>query len=252
MASCVSIGPGGANRVRAGEAAPRVRAARLHQEAAVRRLFRAAGATYTGPVLIVAFKRERRLELWGYSAQRRRYVEIVSYPVLGTSGTLGPKRRAWDHQIPEGFYRVTALNPSSLYHLSLRLDYPNASDRVLGYRSDPGDDIYIHGDRVSDGCIPIGDRAIEQLYLAVLDSRAAGHQVPVEIFPCRFSDPGCRALLRSEEHERPELTAFWTNLEAGFDVLVRSGTPAVVSVGGSGRYIYLDGVSHARVAGRSR
>ncbi|HUK13277.1 MAG TPA: hypothetical protein VLW17_08235, partial [Thermoanaerobaculaceae bacterium] len=154
---------------------PRVAAARRRQAAELGRLFRAARVAYPAPLFVMAFKRERTLELWGFSASRRRYIRIAAYPILAASGDLGPKRRAWDHQVPEGFYHLVRLNPESLYHLSLQVDYPNRSDRLLGDREDPGSDIYVHGDRVSDGCLPIGDHAIEQLYLAVLDSRAAGH-----------------------------------------------------------------------------
>lgn len=235
--ACVSTGPGPpAPRLEAEQ--PRVRAARQQQEGALRRLFAKARVEPPGRLLIVVYKAERELELWGFSLRRGRFVPVAAYPMLATSGTLGPKRRRWDHQIPEGFYRVAALNPVSLYHLSLRLDYPNRSDRVLGDHRNPGDDIYIHGDHVSDGCIAIGDRAIEQLYLAVLDSRAAGREVPVEIFPCRFSDPDCRARLRREADGRPALAAFWDNLADGFALLERSGRPPRVSVAASGRYVF--------------
>jgi len=186
----------------------------------------------------VAFKRERTLELLGFSPRAGRYVPIASFPFTGSSGDLGPKRRSWDHQIPEGFYRISAVNPASLYHLSLEIDYPNASDRALGDSRDPGSEIFIHGDAVSDGCIPIGDRAIEQLFLAVLDSRSAGHEVPVAVFPCRFERPECRAALRRQEARRPALAAFWSNLERGYEILVRSGAPPGVSVDSRGRYAF--------------
>jgi murein L,D-transpeptidase YafK len=245
-AACVSTAPHPGGGPAPQNQFARVRSARLRQAVALRRLFRHAGVAYPPRLLLVAYKRERLLELWGYSAKRRRYVEVKSYRFLGTSGHLGPKRRAWDHQIPEGFYRVSALNPLSLYHLSLKLDYPNASDRILGDRGDPGGDIFIHGDRVSDGCIPIGDPAIEQLYLAVLDSRAAGFEVPVDIFPCRFSDPACRSVLRREERSRERLAAFWAKLEEGYALLERSGAAPVVEVGRSGQYVFAGDVREAR------
>jgi murein L,D-transpeptidase YafK len=226
--------------------------ARRRQNAALRGLFRAAGVAYPARLLIVAYKQERRLKLWAFSPRRRRYVEVVSYRFLATSGGLGPKRRAWDHQIPEGFYRVVALNPASLYHLSLKLDYPNASDRALGDRRDPGGDIFIHGDSVSDGCIPIGDRAIEQLYIAVLDSWAMGYPVPVDVFPCRFSEESCRALLHRDAEGRPALAAFWSNLAAGFEAFERSGLPPKVSVAASGRYLYSQRAATQAVRSRWR
>jgi murein L,D-transpeptidase YafK len=246
-AACVSLSSHRGGGVVPQAENARVRSARRHQAAALSRMFHAAHVAYPGRLLIVAFKHERRLELWGFSQRRGRYVEVAAYPFLGSSGALGPKRRSWDHQIPEGFYEITVLNPASLYHLSLKVDYPNASDRVLGDRRGPGSDIFIHGDSVSDGCIPIGDRAIEQLYLAVLDSRAMGYRVPVDIFPCRFSDTSCRALLRREEDARPELAAFWDDLAEGFDLFERSGVPPRVAVAASGRYLFAG--SHRGVAG---
>ncbi len=239
-AACVSTRPEPEpSRVQAGFS--RVEAARQRQAAALRRLFARARVDAPGQLVIVVYKAERRLELLGFSRRSGRYVPVATYPMLATSGVLGPKRRSWDHQIPEGFYRVAALNPVSLYHLSLLVDYPNRSDRLLGDRRDPGDDIFIHGDHVSDGCIAIGDSAIEQVYLAVLESRAQGHDVPVEILPCRFTDSSCRALLRREAEGKPELAAFWSNLAAGFEQFERSGTPPRVSVTASGRYVFSQG-----------
>ena len=220
------------------EEPPRVAAARSRQAPALAGIFRADGAEYPAPLAIVAFKLERALEVRAWSRRSRRDVTAASFPILGASGSLGPKRRAWDHQVPEGFYRVTALNPASLYHLSLRIDYPNASDRALGDPGDPGGEIFIHGDAVSDGCIAIGDRAVERLFLAVLDSRKAGHEVPVAIFPCRFERRECREALRAEERRRPQLAAFWANLAAGYRALAASGAPPAVRVGRSGRYAF--------------
>ncbi len=215
-----------------------MRAARELRGTKIAQMFRAAGVPYPGRLLIVAFKHERRLELWGVSVRAGRYVRVASYPFRGSSGELGPKRRSWDHQIPEGYYRVAGLNPASLYHLSLEIDYPNPSDRILGDARDPGSDIFIHGGDASDGCIPIGDGPIEELYLAVLDSRAAGFDVPVEIFPCRFSDRECRALLERDARGRPALAAFWANLAEGYDRFAASGTAPAVSVERSGRYAF--------------
>lgn len=86
------------------------------------------------------------------------------------SGTSGPKLQEGDRQIPEGFYRTVALNPNSAYYLSIKINYPNAQDKIrsqaLGI-SDFGSDIYIHGKDASIGCIAIGDDAIEQLFYVV-------------------------------------------------------------------------------------
>jgi len=40
-----------------------------------------------------------------------------------------PKLKEGDQQVPEGIYRIESLNPNSLYHLALRVNYPNQEDR---------------------------------------------------------------------------------------------------------------------------
>jgi murein L,D-transpeptidase YafK len=92
--------------------------------------------------------------------------------VLAASGGPGPKLREGDLQVPEGVYRLTAFNPNSSYHLSLRVDYPNADDRAIAKaegRTNLGGDIYIHGKAVSIGCLALGDAGIEELYVLVAD-----------------------------------------------------------------------------------
>lgn len=119
-------------------------------------------------VALLAFKKERRVEVWAGSDGAWRLVR--AYPVLGASGELGPKLREGDRQVPEGFYRIEGLNPNSSYHLSMKLDYPNAFDRVRAAeegRTDPGSDIFIHGKTASIGCLAMGDEAIEELFVLI-------------------------------------------------------------------------------------
>jgi len=119
-------------------------------------------------VAMLVFKRERRLELW---AQRDgAWVAVKYYAIKGASGGLGPKLREGDRQVPEGVYHIAALNPNSRYHLSMKVNYPNAFDRMMALkdsRTDLGGDIFIHGSDVSIGCIAVGDRAIEELFVLV-------------------------------------------------------------------------------------
>ncbi len=75
-------------------------------------------------------------------------------------------------QVPEGLYRIEALNPNSAYHLSLRVNYPNAADRDQARkdgRTNLGGDIMIHGNRVSIGCIAMGDPGSEDLFVLAHD-----------------------------------------------------------------------------------
>ncbi len=122
-------------------------------------------------LLIYAMKEERMLELWarneGEAAQRLR-----QFPFTGYSGKLGPKLREGDRQIPEGLYEIASLNPNSAYHLSLEVSYPNAFDRQQGERDQRealGGEIFIHGGTLTVGCIPLGDDAVEELFLIVAE-----------------------------------------------------------------------------------
>jgi murein L,D-transpeptidase YafK len=122
-----------------------------------------------GKLILSADKTKRTLAVYGYD-KNDKPVEITSYPFTGFSGRLGPKLREGDGQIPEGIYDITALNPQSSFHLSIRVEYPNAFDKKMGKkdnRQNVGSDIYIHGGSSTIGCIPIGNDNIEELFYLV-------------------------------------------------------------------------------------
>ena len=115
-----------------------------------------------GKLRILVFKNERSVEVHapGWKAP-------CIYPMTAFSGTLGPKLREGDGQIPEGIYGIEYLNPNSSYYLSLKVTYPNASDRARAKadgRTNLGGDIMIHGKAVTIGCVPVGDDAIEDIF----------------------------------------------------------------------------------------
>jgi murein L,D-transpeptidase YafK len=99
------------------------------------------------------------------------------------SHPVGPKERARDGRTPEGFYFVDGRNPHSPYHLSLHLSYPNEIDRIASGNEGltTGGDIAIHGmparfghtDPIgyfkdwTDGCVSVGNIAIEKIWAAV-------------------------------------------------------------------------------------
>jgi murein L,D-transpeptidase YafK len=98
-------------------------------------------------------------------------------------GDPGPKQRQGDGRVPEGSYRITAHNPNSAFHLSLRIGYPTAEQVAAAARRgvNPGGDIMIHGlpngrgaigarhttVDWTDGCVAVTNREIEWLYKAV-------------------------------------------------------------------------------------
>jgi hypothetical protein len=141
-------------------------------------------------LILLALKEEKRLEI--YAADDSHGLRfLLSYPILAASGTVGPKLREGDKQVPEGIYRIELLNPNSRFHLSLRVNYPNAADLEQASRdgrnlSALGGDIMIHGGAESIGCIAIGDRAVEELF--VLVARTGFDNVQLIIAPYDFRE----------------------------------------------------------------
>ncbi len=122
-------------------------------------------------VALVGLKHEKRLEVW-VSGAAGPFRHLKTYPILGASGSLGPKLREGDGQVPEGVYRIESLNPNSLYHVALRVNYPNEFDRTKGTldgRKNLGGDIMIHGKTCSIGCLAMGDAAAEELFCLAAD-----------------------------------------------------------------------------------
>lgn len=139
-------------------------------------------------IFIRTFKVGRRVEVWGRElGGNQSFVQLHSYYLAGTSGTLGPKLQAGDRQVPEGCYVIDRFNPSSNFHLSLGLDYPTAADRARSAAAgvaDPGGDIFLHGGCATIGCLPLTDAGIEEVYLLAVAARASGQtRIAVHIFP---------------------------------------------------------------------
>lgn len=132
--------------------------------------FERIGAAYPpDKITLVGIKHENKLEVWVSDPPRL----PASYPILGASGSLGPKLREGDRQVPEGLYRIESLNPNSMYHPALRVNYPNAFDREMGGRDgrdNLGSDITIHGNKVSVGCLAMGDEAAEDLFVLAAET----------------------------------------------------------------------------------
>jgi hypothetical protein len=135
--------------------------------------FAAAGIAYPPTrFVLLGFKHERELHLLA-SRPDGRLSFVRSYPILGASGTLGPKLRQGDRQVPEGVYAIAYVNPHSVAHLSLALSYPNDYDLARAAedgRDALGGDIMIHGGTTSHGCLAIGDEAAEELFVLAVDA----------------------------------------------------------------------------------
>ena len=137
-------------------------------------------------VTLVGLKLERTIQVW-VSGDDGKWTHLRDYPILGMSGVLGPKLKEGDMQVPEGLYRVESLNPNSLYHLALRVNYPNSHDRLRGKqdgRPALGSDIMIHGKTCSIGCLAMGDEAAEDLF--VLAAETGIDNVSIILAPVDF------------------------------------------------------------------
>jgi hypothetical protein len=153
--------------------------------------FAAAGIAYPPErFVLLGFKRERALHLLASGAGGE-LAFIRSYPILGASGTLGPKLRQGDGQVPEGVYGIVYLNPNSVAHLSLALGYPNDYDLARAAedgRDELGGDIMIHGGWTSSGCLAMGDEAAEDLFVLAAD--AGWEDAVVVLSPVDFRRSG--------------------------------------------------------------
>ncbi|MEM6818070.1 MAG: L,D-transpeptidase family protein [Pseudomonadota bacterium] len=144
-------------------------------------------------VTLLATKDTAKLEVWVDSDASPQLV--MSYDIKALSGKAGPKLREGDRQVPEGIYRIEALNPNSSFHLSMKLNYPNAFDLEHAQaegRMEPGTNIFIHGKALSIGCLAMGDETIEELF--VLTHDVGKENVRVVIAPSDPRSAGLRAV----------------------------------------------------------
>ena len=116
----------------------------------------------------LVFKEERRVEMWVVTRYNR--ILLKTFPILGLSGTSGPKIREWDFQSPEGIYPVRERVNEMIYHKGLLMDYPNQNDlvrqKILGVTS-PGYGLYMHGKSLSYGCVSMGDSTMDEIFRVI-------------------------------------------------------------------------------------
>lgn len=189
-------------------------------------------------IYIRSFKYDSQLEVWVKQDIREQFRLFKTYKVCALAGSLGPKRMQGDYQVPEGFYYINEFNPKSSYYLSLGLNYPNASDKMLSDSLKPGSEIYIHGSCVTVGCIPITDQQIDELYILAAHAKDQGQDyIPVHIFPIRYNVEKSVKYLESLTKDDPALKRFAGQLEDAFDYFEKYHQLPVVMIGEKGEYI---------------
>ena len=215
----------------------RVLEAQLEKKFELKKLFRDQGLAYpAAETFLRIFKRERELEVWVRQKDASKFVMLKKYSICAMSGQLGPKRTEGDGQTPEGFYYIDGFNPSSEFHLSLHLDYPNRSDQMLNPGANLGGNIFIHGGCRTEGCLAVTDDAIKELYWLSVEARSAGQKrIPVHIFPARLSDDELYRLTQVFT-ENAYLKRFWANLKPAYDYFESKRELPPVRVDDRGRY----------------
>jgi murein L,D-transpeptidase YafK len=216
----------------------RVSNAYMKTNDSLRKMFQDKGLSYPcNDIFIRSFKAHNEMELWARDNDTAEYTLVKNYRICALSGSLGPKRWEGDLQVPEGYYFIDDFNPKSDFHLSMLLNYPNYSDRVLGNKVKPGGDIYIHGGCVTVGCMPMTDGIIQELYTICLNAKIAGQTyIPVHIYPVRFDKTGLNFLGKNYGDDQPK-QSFWINLKAGYDYFERYHKLQPVMYTPDGKYV---------------
>lgn len=188
-------------------------------------------------VYLRSFKYDSELEVWVRQRSEDPFKLFKTYHVCAMSGVLGPKRIEGDYQVPEGFYAISSFNPHSNYHLALGVSYPNASDNLLSDSSHPGGGIYIHGNCVTVGCIPIQDNPIDEVYLLCSYAHSLGQDfIPVHIFPVRFGNLKSLIYLNRYTQSNPQYNGFFKRLKDVYDYFNLHNQLPLIGIDDQGRY----------------
>jgi murein L,D-transpeptidase YafK len=215
----------------------RVRTAQKEKENSLKKLFEEKKLVYPSEIFIRVFKEEEELELWAKNIKEE-WQLFNTYEICSMSGEVGPKRQQGDYQVPEGFYVLDTFNPWSSFFLSMRVNYPNESDKKMSTAQNLGGDIMLHGACASIGCIAITDDFIKEVYwLAVLAKNKGQKTIPIHIFPCRMEEKRY-AQLKKDNSEKTSLFNFWDNLKEGFLYFETNKKLPIVKVDKNGKYLF--------------
>ncbi len=214
---------------------PRVEAAYQEKEKIITTKLAKKGISTSAAVQLYlrAFKEESIIELWAKNSAAKTFELVDSFEVCSMSGSIGPKRKQGDYQVPEGFYHIDRFNPSSNFHLSLGINYPNASDKIISKADNLGGDIFIHGACVSIGCMAITDEQIKELYIYCIEACSRGQsKIPVTIFPARLTTANYTRLVE----KIPEQKELWTELQKAYTLFNTTKKLPAISFLENGRH----------------
>jgi murein L,D-transpeptidase YafK len=222
---------------------PRINDALRHKEDTLMKQFQDKRLPWPARYIYIrSFKYDSQIEVWVKQDINDKFALFKTYRVCAMAGSLGPKRMQGDYQVPEGFYYINEFNPKSNYHLSLGLNYPNASDKILSDSLMPGGDIYIHGSCVTTGCIPVNNEQIEELYILAAHAKSEGQDfIPVHIFPIRFNNPRSNEYLKKYVKDFPEYHFLADELKHAYTYFEKTRKLPVIMVSQKGDYV-VDGI----------
>ena len=217
---------------------PRVADAMDRKVDTLKKQFEAKGLIWPAQqVYIRSFKYDSQLEVWIRNNTNEPFKLFKTYNVCALAGSLGPKRLNGDYQVPEGFYYINEFKPNSLYHMSLGINYPNVSDKIITQGTNPGGDIYIHGSCVTVGCIPIQDFQIEEVYILAMSAKSNGQDfIPVHIFPIRYNNPKSVAYFDKSTKDQPDVQVFAAKLKEVYDYFEKEKKLPIISIDPKGGY----------------
>lgn len=221
---------------------PRINEILQKKQDTLEKQFEAKGLKWPAKYIYIrSFKYDSQMEVWVKNEIKEPFKLFKTYHICALAGTLGPKRMEGDYQVPEGFYYINEFNPKSTYYLSLGINYPNVSDKILSDSLMPGGDIYIHGSCVTVGCIPLTDQQIDELYILAAYAKSQGQDfIPVHIFPVRFDVKRSMDYLNNLTKDDDELKKFASHLENAFDYFEKYKQLPIVSITDKGEYIIDD------------
>jgi murein L,D-transpeptidase YafK len=186
-------------------------------------------------LFIRAFKQEAELEIWLKNKNSQTFTFLKKIPICATSGQLGPKRKEGDGQVPEGIYEISVFNPNSDYFLAVKVNYPNASDKILAKGPRAGGDIMIHGYCCTIGCIPLQNEPVKDLYILCVEARNRRSPIRVEIYPCKLN---AEKLSQLKEKYSEENYNFWYNLKDAYTYFESNKQPVKYSIDKKGNYVF--------------
>ncbi|MCE1200275.1 MAG: L,D-transpeptidase family protein [Marinilabiliales bacterium] len=174
------------------------------------------------------YKREKKMELWAKNLRDSSFQLLKEFTICDISGDVGPKRRSRDLQVPEGFYHLDGMNPYSKYYLSMKINYPNASDSIRGVKRHLGSQIFIHGACISSGCLAMTNERIMELYLYCTEAYNCGQEaIEITIFPCRMDDATYSELIHDYRSYK-DCISLWADLKKSWDLFEKYKIPPAI------------------------